>query len=84
MLYLRRGGGFYFGMQNSSAQCIHVYSREMHIDHGASQAIVSGKIKLKNDSLISEFTENGIKFENGDELTADVIILATGYVIIIR
>ena len=82
MLYLRRGGGFYFGMQKSITERNCVYSWETYSDHGASQAIVSGKIKLKNDSLISEFTEKGIKFENGDELTADVIILATGCAII--
>ena len=47
-------------------------------DHGASQAIVEGKIKVKNDSVISEFVEEGIKFEDGSVLTADIIILATG------
>ncbi|KAL5507063.1 hypothetical protein ACEPAH_6519 [Sanghuangporus vaninii] len=60
MLFLRRGGGFYF-------------------DTGASQMIVDGKIKLKNDSLIKQFTEDGIEFENGTSLPADVVILATGY-----
>ncbi|KAH8119454.1 FAD/NAD-binding domain-containing protein [Phellopilus nigrolimitatus] len=60
MLYIRRGGGFYF-------------------DTGASQMIVEGKIKLKNDSLIQRFTKDGIEFENGSSLPADVIILATGY-----
>lgn len=60
MLYIRRGGGFYF-------------------DTGASQMIVDGKIKLKNDSNISRFTENGIEFENGTTLPADIVILATGY-----
>lgn len=47
-------------------------------DTGASQMIVDGKIKLKNDSNISRFTENGIEFENGTTLPADIVILATG------
>jgi len=49
-----------------------------YIDTGASQLIVDGKIKLKNDSGISEFTERGIKFENGSEILADVVVFATG------
>ncbi|KAI5123912.1 hypothetical protein M0805_005728 [Coniferiporia weirii] len=60
MLYVRRGGGFYF-------------------DTGASQMIVAGKIKVKSDSAISRFTEDGIAFEDGSTLPADVVILATGY-----
>ena len=50
------------------------------LDVGASQLIVDGKIKLKNDSLISHFEEDGIVFENGSKLPADVVIYATGLV----
>jgi len=50
-----------------------------YLDVGASQLIIDGKIKLKNDSLIKCFTKTGIKFENGSELPADVVIFATGY-----
>ncbi|KAH9931321.1 uncharacterized protein B0H18DRAFT_991152 [Fomitopsis serialis] len=50
-----------------------------YLDVGASQKIVDGKIKLKNDSVIERFTETGIKFEDGSELDADVIIYATGF-----
>ncbi|KAF7368295.1 Flavin-containing monooxygenase [Mycena venus] len=49
-----------------------------YIDVGASQLIIDGKIKLKNDSQISEFTETGLKFENGDEMPVDVVVFATG------
>ncbi|KAF8875878.1 hypothetical protein CPB84DRAFT_439009 [Gymnopilus junonius] len=41
--------------------------------------IAEGKIKLKSDSTIASFTETGIKFENGTELPADVVVFATGY-----
>lgn len=47
-------------------------------DVGASQLIIDGKIKLKNDSLMERFTKTGIKFEDGSELPADVVIFATG------
>lgn len=40
--------------------------------------IIDGKIKLKNDSQIEKFTKTGIKFENGTELPADVVVFATG------
>ncbi|KAJ6490350.1 hypothetical protein C8R47DRAFT_1273552 [Mycena vitilis] len=49
-----------------------------YLDVGTSQLIVDGKIKLKNDSLIERFTANGLKFENGSELPADVVVFATG------
>ncbi|KAJ7781013.1 hypothetical protein B0H16DRAFT_1299386 [Mycena metata] len=49
-----------------------------YIDVGTSQLIVDGKIKLKNDSLIERFTPTGLRFENGSELPADVVVFATG------
>ncbi|KAJ7090179.1 hypothetical protein C8R44DRAFT_818281 [Mycena epipterygia] len=49
-----------------------------YIDVGASQMIIDGKIKLKNDSQIAEFTESGLKFENGSEMPVDVVVFATG------
>lgn len=51
----------------------------MGVDVGACQKIIDGKIKIKNDSLIERFTKTGIKFQNGSELEADVILYATGY-----
>lgn len=48
-------------------------------DAGASQKVIDGKIKLKNDSSISKFTPTGLLFEDGSKLDADLIIFATGY-----
>ncbi|KAJ7639050.1 hypothetical protein FB45DRAFT_740642 [Roridomyces roridus] len=48
------------------------------LDVGTSQLIADGKIKLKNDSLIERFVPGGLKFEDGSELAADVVIFATG------
>ncbi|KAF8150950.1 hypothetical protein B0H34DRAFT_730728 [Crassisporium funariophilum] len=49
-----------------------------YMDVGGSQYIIDGKIKLKNDSQIQGFTEDGLKFEDGSELPADVVIFCTG------
>jgi len=49
-----------------------------YIDIGASQMIIDGKIKLKNDSVIKEFTKTGLKFENDSTLDADLVVFATG------
>ncbi|KAF8736700.1 hypothetical protein AX14_014110 [Amanita brunnescens Koide BX004] len=50
-----------------------------YIENGSSQLIIDGKIKLKNDSQIKSFTENGLLFENGSELLADVVVFCTGF-----
>ncbi|KAJ7292438.1 hypothetical protein C8J57DRAFT_1265861 [Mycena rebaudengoi] len=49
-----------------------------YLDVGASQMIIDGKIKLKSDSPLLAFTETGLKFEDGSELPADVVLFATG------
>jgi hypothetical protein len=49
-------------------------------DVGASQMIIDGKIKLKNDAQISRFTEKGLAFEDGSTLDADTVVFATGWV----
>jgi hypothetical protein len=45
---------------------------------GSSQLIADGKVKLKNDSQIVQFTRTGLKFEDGSTFDADVILFATG------
>ncbi|KAF9078745.1 hypothetical protein BDP27DRAFT_1206778 [Rhodocollybia butyracea] len=50
-----------------------------YLDVGASQMIVDGKIKLKSASLLQSFTEKGLKFEDGSEIPADVVVFATGF-----
>ena len=50
----------------------------MLAENGSSQLIIDGKIKLKNDSQIKNFTKNGLLFENGSELPADVVVFCTG------
>ncbi|KAL0567620.1 hypothetical protein V5O48_014372 [Marasmius crinis-equi] len=59
-----------------------IWSRDpggYYLDVGASQMIIDGKIKLKNDTKLERFTETGLLFEDGSELTADVVLFATGF-----
>ena len=50
-----------------------------YIDVGCSQLIGDGKIKIKQGQEIAEIVEDGVVFEDGSKLEADVIVLATGY-----
>jgi len=40
--------------------------------------IIDGKIGLKNDSVIKEYTKTGLKFEDGSTLDTDLVVFATG------
>ncbi|KAJ8098844.1 hypothetical protein POJ06DRAFT_143248 [Lipomyces tetrasporus] len=50
-----------------------------YLDVGCSTLIADGRVKIKQGSDIAEFTENSIKFVDGTELKADIVVLATGY-----
>lgn len=50
-----------------------------YLDVGACQKIIDGKIKIKNDSQIERFTKTGLKFTDGSEVEADVVMYATGF-----
>ena len=50
-----------------------------YIDVGASDLVAEGKIKLKSGVDIERITETGVKFVDGTELRADIIVYATGY-----
>ena len=46
---------------------------------GCSDLIVEGKIRLAQFSDIAEFVAAGVRLHRGDTITADLIVLATGY-----
>ncbi len=50
-----------------------------YIDVGASELVADGKIKLKSGVAVADFTENSVVFDDGSELEADLVVLATGY-----
>ena len=53
-------------------------SLHLSIDTGTSKHVINGDIKLKNGSAIERFTEKGLKFADGTELEADIVVFATG------
>lgn len=50
-----------------------------YIDVGASQLIIDGKVKLRAPANIAEITATSVILDDGSELPADLIVLATGY-----
>ncbi|OQV09860.1 hypothetical protein CLAIMM_13940 [Cladophialophora immunda] len=51
-----------------------------YMDVGTSAKISKGLIKVKSGSLPTHYTPNGLAFEDGTELKADVIVFTTGFV----
>jgi cation diffusion facilitator CzcD-associated flavoprotein CzcO len=49
-----------------------------YLDVGCSQLIVDGKIKITH-ARVERFTAAGVAFDDGSELAADIVVLATGY-----
>ncbi len=50
-----------------------------YIDVGASDLIIDGEIGVRSGKQIKALSENGILFEDGEELPADAIVMCTGY-----
>ena len=50
-----------------------------YIDVGTSAHIANSDIKVKSGVPIKSFTHQGLLFEDGEELPADLIVAATGY-----
>jgi putative flavoprotein involved in K+ transport len=50
-----------------------------YVDVGASQLIIDGEIGIKAGVEIETLTPEGIRFANGTEIAADVIIQSTGF-----
>lgn len=49
-----------------------------YLDVGGSQMIIDGKIHVKNGAT-SSFTPNGLQFDDGTTIDADLIVFATGF-----
>ncbi|GME33657.1 Aromatic-ring hydroxylase-like protein [Neofusicoccum parvum] len=61
---------------------IHILYERMgghYYDVGASEKIVDGSVRVKQGA-IAAFTETGLRFEDGSEVEADVVVYATGFV----
>ncbi|KAJ4485257.1 hypothetical protein J3R30DRAFT_3730510 [Lentinula aciculospora] len=76
----KRGFRVNKGIQGTGAMVLYLATGSgYYLDTGASQLIIDGKIKLKSDSLIQSFTETGLEFEDRSDISADVVVYATGY-----
>ncbi|KAJ3893387.1 hypothetical protein GG344DRAFT_87211 [Lentinula edodes] len=76
----KRGFRVNKGIEGTGAMVLYLtIGSGYYLDTGASQLIIDGKIKLKNDSLLQSFTPTGLKFVDGSEISADVVVYATGY-----
>ncbi|KAH8816732.1 hypothetical protein F5884DRAFT_842242 [Xylogone sp. PMI_703] len=51
-----------------------------YIDVGVSAKISQGLIKVKSGAIPIQYTEDGLLFDDGSELKADVIVFCTGFV----
>jgi hypothetical protein len=80
LLVWSKASGYYFGtIFHAPLFSSHATESSMRrTDVGASQLIIDGKIKLKNDAQIARFTQKGLDFTDQSTLDADAVIFATG------
>ncbi|GBE78965.1 FAD/NAD-binding domain-containing protein [Sparassis crispa] len=66
---------------DNAGMLVLLYSRGggYYVETGAAQDIIDGKIKLKSGGSLESFTETGLRFSDGSQLAADVVIFATGF-----
>ena len=50
-----------------------------YIEVGCSQLIADKKVKVISGTGLAEFTSTGVRLEDGREIEADLVVLATGY-----
>lgn len=75
-LLYARAGGYYIGKSLDDV-CRYCILTSL-IDTGTSKHIIDGNIKIKNGSAIERFSEKGLKFADGTELEADIVVFSTG------
>ena len=80
-LWLTRGGGYYFGVSDDPVVGQDNTLKQV-LDVGASKAVAEGRIKLVNSSPIARINSHAVVLENGIEVPADIVILATGCAIV--
>ncbi|KAF2095271.1 flavin-containing monooxygenase [Rhizodiscina lignyota] len=73
------GMGFRIDKNADIWQCLYERIGGHHIDVGVGEKVAQGLIKVKSGTPIASFKKDGLVFEDGSELEADVIIFATGF-----
>ena len=76
-LFMTRRGGYYVGALIISTKTS-ARASSSYVEQGTSRLIIDGHIKLKHGGSTVRFTPHGMEFDDGNELEADVVILATG------
>ncbi|PSN61546.1 flavin-containing monooxygenase, partial [Corynespora cassiicola Philippines] len=71
--------GFKVDREADLTQILYERAGRHYMDVGVSQMIIDGRIDVKSGVALSEFTNKGLKFADGTELEADIIVFATGY-----
>uniref|UniRef100_A0A8H7N5W4 FAD/NAD(P)-binding domain-containing protein n=1 Tax=Bionectria ochroleuca TaxID=29856 RepID=A0A8H7N5W4_BIOOC len=57
-----------------------IYGGRYYLDQGASEMVVDGRIKIHScEKGVKEIQQDAIVLENGSQVRADIIVLATGY-----
>ncbi|MGH8635630.1 MAG: NAD(P)-binding domain-containing protein [Burkholderiales bacterium] len=76
------GVGFQFDFGEDGSGIHSTYLRRgagYYIDVGASQMVIDGRIGLKSPAHIERIAEQTVRLSDGSVLTADLVVLATGY-----
>jgi len=78
---LERAGFLYdFGADNSGIHTAYIRRGSgYYIDVGASELIASGQIKLKSRVTVARIEPQSVRFSDGSETPADLIVYATGF-----
>ncbi|KAH6688097.1 dimethylaniline monooxygenase (N-oxide forming) [Leptodontidium sp. MPI-SDFR-AT-0119] len=71
--------GFKLDRWGSIQHCLYARGGGHYIDVGGSEMVANGLIKIKSDSLPSQYTTKGLEFDDGTHLKADIIVFATGF-----
>ncbi|KAH0340280.1 flavin-containing monooxygenase, partial [Aureobasidium melanogenum] len=77
--YLQAAGFKYHQSPDLLADALERFGGHV-LDHGTVSSVFnSGKFKVKSGILPVSFTRTGLRFQDGSEVDADVIVLATGF-----
>ncbi|KAH0145305.1 flavin-containing monooxygenase, partial [Aureobasidium melanogenum] len=77
--YLRNAGFKFHQSPDLLANPVEKFGGHV-LDHGSVASVFkSGKLKVKSGILPVSFTRTGLRFQDGSEVHADVIVLATGF-----
>ena len=71
--------GFKLQRYGDLNSCLYEKFGGHYIDVGVSEKIAKGDIKMKSDAKTERYTENGLLFDDGSHLDADVIVFSTGF-----